>query len=223
MKKLLSFLLSILLVIQIAPVAVAQTNAEVHVESTTAMRGETVSITISVQDYVEAKSIYIVPVYDEDILEIVSGTWLVSGVLADDWSAAFGDAAIAFAENTNINTDIFELVFKVKDNAAAVKNTSVSCEIVIKTMNGKEEVPVAITVTPGQVTMPTNAMLGDVNDDSRINFKDAILILQYASGRIVESDLSLDVADVNADGRYNFKDAILMLQLASGRIEAFPV
>ena len=65
--------------------------------------------------------------------------------------------------------------------------------------------------------------MGDVNEDGRINFKDAILILQFASSRITESDLAVAAADVNGDSRYNFKDAILILQLASGRIESFPV
>ena len=78
------------------------------------------------------------------------------------------------------------------------------------------------------VTVPIPAtgvwsVMGDVNHDLRVNFKDAILILQYASERITDADLDLEVGDVNGDGRYNFKDAILMLQFASERIESFPV
>ena len=65
--------------------------------------------------------------------------------------------------------------------------------------------------------------MGDANGDSRINFKDAILVLQLASGRITADDVNTAAMDVNGDGRFNFKDAILMLQLASGRIDAFPV
>ena len=154
MKRLLALLLSVLLVTQMAPAVFAQANAEVTLSSASAACGENVTVTVSIQNCVDVKSIYIVPLYDEEALEIVSGTWLVSGMLADDWSEAFGDAAIAFSSNTNVNTDIFEFVFKVKENAQAGKAAKVSCEIVIKTMQGKDEVPVFVTVTEGGVTVP---------------------------------------------------------------------
>lgn len=156
MKRLLALLLSILLMVQMVPLAFAQSNAEVTVTSASAICGENVTITVSVKNCVEAKSIYIVPQYDDEVLEIVSGTWLINGMLADDWSAEFGDAAIAFSANTDVNTDIFELEFKVKENADVGDIASVSCEIVVKTMEGKEEIAVTTVVSSGTITIICN-------------------------------------------------------------------
>lgn len=153
MKKLLAILLAVVMLAQVVPAVFSQETANVTLTSTSAECGETVTITVAVSNCVEAKSIYIVPIYDEDALEIVSGKWLISGMLSDDWSPEFGDAAIAFAANTDINTDIFAFTFKVKDSAQVGKAANVSCEITIKTMDGKNEVPVSLTVTSGKVTV----------------------------------------------------------------------
>ena len=154
MKRLLALLLSILLIVQMVPAVFAQSNAEVSLSSTSAACGENVTITVSIQNCVDVKSIYIVGQYDEEILEIVSGTWLVRGMLTEDWTEKYGDAAITFSDNTNVNTDIFEFVFRIKENAQIGKVANVSCEIVIKTMEGKEEIPVdVVTITEGNVTV----------------------------------------------------------------------
>ncbi len=153
MKRILPLLLSLCFMVQMLPSAFAQTHAEVSFTSASAMCGEDVTTTVSIKNCVDAKSIMIIPQYDEDILEIVSGTWLIDGVLAEDWGPAFGDAVIAFSANTDVNTDIFEFVFRVKDDAKAGQVANVGCEIVITTMDGNEDIPVAVTVTEGLVTV----------------------------------------------------------------------
>ncbi len=152
-KRVLSLLLSICLMVQMLPPAFAQNYAEVSFTSASAMCGENVTTTVSIENCVDAKSIMIIPQYDEDILEIVSGTWLIDGVLAEDWSPTFGDAVITFSANTDVNTDVFEFVFRVKDDAQAGQVANVGCEIVITTMDGNEDIPVAVTVTEGHVTV----------------------------------------------------------------------
>lgn len=152
MKKFLTLLLSLVLILQMIPAARAATPAVAALSSKSAGRGETVAITLSVSNCVDAKSMYVRPQYDAAVLTLVSGTWLVSGLLADDWSAEFGDAALAFASNTDINKDVFQLVFTVKEDAA-IGAADVDCEVVIKTMDGQNEVPVSVNVTKGTVTV----------------------------------------------------------------------
>lgn len=50
-------------------------------------------------------------------------------------------------------------------------------------------------------------LYGDVNQDSKINIKDATTIQKYLANLIDLSDLSIDLADVNADNKVNIKDA----------------
>ena len=67
-----------------------------------------------------------------------------------------------------------------------------------------------------------DGVLGDVNHDGKINSKDAVLVLRYATKQIGADALDLDVADVNGDGQYNSKDAVLILRYATGQITVFP-
>lgn len=67
----------------------------------------------------------------------------------------------------------------------------------------------------------STAQAGDVNGDGAVNTTDARLVLQYAVGKISDSDLDLSVADVNGDGQINTTDARLILQFAVGKINNF--
>ena len=66
-------------------------------------------------------------------------------------------------------------------------------------------------------------LMGDVNGDGKINTRDALLTLRYASKKITESDLNLAAADVNGDGKVNTRDALLILRYASKKITEFPL
>ncbi len=99
-------------------------------------QGATVTVTVALSGSAKAKSMLIVPVYDPNILELQSGEWLLTdGILTDNWSPEFGDAAIAYSSETDMNGDVFKLVFRVL-NTAALGNTRVDCTVTIK--NGQE-------------------------------------------------------------------------------------
>ena len=153
MKKLVAVLVSLVFALQLIPAAFAAGSAEVTLSSATAKRGETVTITVTVSDCTKVKSMSIRPQFDDDVLEIVSGTWLINGILTDSWSEEFGDAVIAFGYNTNINKDVFVLEFTVKDDAETGAVAEVDCDVVIKTMSGTTEVDVPATVNAGSVTV----------------------------------------------------------------------
>ncbi len=64
----------------------------------------------------------------------------------------------------------------------------------------------------------TEAMVGDVNGDGKVNARDARLLLRYAAGLIDEEALDMMAADLNGDGRVNARDARDVLRMAAGII-----
>ncbi len=59
-----------------------------------------------------------------------------------------------------------------------------------------------------------SALIGDVNNDGKINGKDYAMILQYVNGWEVE--IIKEAADVNSDGRINGRDFATLLQYVNG-------
>jgi hypothetical protein len=64
-------------------------------------------------------------------------------------------------------------------------------------------------------------LLGDVNDDNKIDIVDALLVARYYVG-MEEILARLDNADVNADSRIDIVDALLIAQFYVGIIQSFP-
>lgn len=62
--------------------------------------------------------------------------------------------------------------------------------------------------------------LGDVDGNNKINALDALLIVKFASGNIIESFIEQN-ADVNKDGKINSLDALIVLKYSSGQITEF--
>lgn len=57
-------------------------------------------------------------------------------------------------------------------------------------------------------------LIGDVNNDDKVDSKDAVVILQYYANSLAgvsQEELSLDVADLNNDKKIDSKDATLIL------------
>ena len=59
--------------------------------------------------------------------------------------------------------------------------------------------------------------LGDVNNDIKIDAKDALLVLKISVGKIAPTQGQNAAADVNKDGQINAKDALEILKYAVGK------
>ena len=58
---------------------------------------------------------------------------------------------------------------------------------------------------------------GDVNDDTRVNIQDVILLAQYCAGwDSAKEKANIKAADVNGDTRVNLQDVILLAQFCAG-------
>lgn len=62
---------------------------------------------------------------------------------------------------------------------------------------------------------------GDVNGDLSINYKDAIMVLQYAASLRTLTESQLALGDAYTDEIVNYKDAINILKYAAGIIDSF--
>ncbi len=65
------------------------------------------------------------------------------------------------------------------------------------------------------------AMMGDVNDDGRVNVEDVILVQKHILSPSLTTAQQA-VADVNGDGVINVRDATLIMQYSLGLITEFP-
>jgi uncharacterized Zn finger protein len=62
-------------------------------------------------------------------------------------------------------------------------------------------------VTDVREIPPTSPiLLGDVNDDGKINAKDIALLKRFISGLVADNELNLVNGDVNGDGKHNARD-----------------
>ena len=141
MKKWIRILTTLVMVSLLA-VCVSASSAKTELNAS--VNGNTITVTVEVDAETMVKSMMIEPIYDKNVLEMQRGTWLVNGVLYADWSEEYGDAVISFDNNTDMNTNVFEMVFTVRDKSAA--ETRISADVVITTMNNKTEEKLSVSV-----------------------------------------------------------------------------
>ena len=66
----------------------------------------------------------------------------------------------------------------------------------------------------------TDVACGDLNDDIKIDAKDALMVLKIAVGKVTATESQKNAADVNVDGQINAKDALEILKYSVGKPSA---
>ncbi len=79
-------------------------------------------------------------------------------------------------------------------------------------ISGSEVLHSGDTVTLGDLTL-TLALMGDANNDGKINVSDVTLMLKYIAKWQEAEGMNPVYADANADGKVNVSDATLVLKL----------
>lgn len=77
------------------------------------------------------------------------------------------------------------------------------------------------TPTPDATSKPAEYLLGDVNEDKKIDAVDALLVLKHAAKIEALTDVKMLAADVNKDDEANASDALMILQYAAKIITSF--
>lgn len=141
MKKIIVLLLSVL-ILSGAVMPAAANSVTATTACTTAadsiVRGDTVTVTVSLSNCAKLKSMALTPSYDSNVFELVSGEWLLKDAVLSNFDTEEGHAAIAYSAEKDANGDIFKFILKVKDTAPfgktslkanpVVENGSVSIE-----------------------------------------------------------------------------------------------
>ena len=138
MKKILCFLVAavMLLALCVSASADSKLDGSVRYDVTVSEDGKTAKVVVSLSDYGAANSMMMIPVYDAEDLTLEYGYWLIRGVMAVHWSEEFGDAAIAFSDSTDVNKQVFEMMFKINGDVKALDN--VKCNVIVKTVENVE-------------------------------------------------------------------------------------
>ena len=184
-------------------------DPQMVIESRTVRAGEIVTLNFEFKNVKTLKSIAISGIsYDESALEIVSGEWKISDSILQNWNSSNQTAAIAFADNTNVNGAAFALTFRVKADTQD-GSYPINCSITAKTKvaSGAEE-NVAIPTIEGSVNV-VSVIRGDVNGDNLVTSDDAIQVLYYTLLPDIYT-VNQDV-DFNGDGLVTSDDAIHLL------------
>ncbi len=154
MKKIISFLICLVLIFSLTISAFAAESVKVNSKTSanTLKLGDTVTITVSLNANAEFKSMALTPIYDENVFEVVSGEWILTGAMIASFDNK--NAAIGYSNAVNKSGDVFKYVLKVKDNAT-LKDTSIKTEAVIK--NGSIVVTSVANTTTVKIICKTHS------------------------------------------------------------------
>ena len=138
MKRIVALLLVVIMICSFANVVFAISNdtaLSCSVSETQLSPGDELTITVSLANSPNAKSVALVFDYDvTDTFTLIGGEWKLTGALLanfDSKTTACGTAAIAYMSPANVNGNIFTLKLKVKDSAPSGEKT-ISVSPVIK-------------------------------------------------------------------------------------------
>ena len=212
------FALFTALVILLIPVSVgaASDSMIITASSVTAMPGDEVQITVSLENNLGLASLKFDVAYDE-VLTLTNV----------EFSTAFGAYVAAPTPYKNPQTISFiSPLVDVTDNGVFVTLTFVISEYApdnytaaIRILCDQENIfdgtyaPVSVSVVNGAVNV-IHGIPGDIDGDRKVNNKDAIMLFRYVAGWDVAVDEK--ALDVNCDGSVNNKDAITLFRYVAG-------
>ena len=136
MKK-IGILWVTLIILSLAVMQVFAAEAVCSVDGKITSLGDKISVTVSLHDCVNVKTMGITPVYDKNSFDLVSAKWTVKGSLIDDFDEVNGNGVILFASAKDCNGEIFKFELKAKDGIASAQY-KLSARMVIKDGNNKD-------------------------------------------------------------------------------------
>ena len=180
MKKVISFILVILMVCNmgIYMVQAAGADTSVKISDSSASPGENVEVYIRLDCPKGIKTITFYDfVYDDTKVEIVKSecAWLADGILKD---IDFNNNAsiITFVNNTPYTDNMLKLVFKVAEDAE-IGSIPISCSVIGTRMINKVETKIDIDFTAGSIKVVDSK--ADISDFNYTLKDDGIVITGY--------------------------------------------
>ncbi len=125
------------------------------------------------------------------------------------------DPINATSENTIIWSSSNTNIVEVNSNGTITAKKLGTATITAKTADGSKTATCNVTVKQ------PSYILGDVNEDGKVNTLDAVKILQYVAKKTTLTDNQKLAANTNRDGKVNTLDAVKILQYVAKKITKF--
>lgn len=238
-KKIISLLLSLLMLVSVLSVSAFAMEAEtlekdpysgtmtVSASAASVQVGDTFKVTVGITaaDVVALKLEF---KYDETVFEFVSGEFCESTPNKDYEGNKFSSSACAWANylglgvfpGADLSGDFATLTFKALKEADSASIT-ISAQGGTTWLDGTwreqyinfDDASASVKITAAGGTDPVDpvyGLLGDANGDGEVDTADATLILKYNA--LEDVTLDLRVCDCNGDGAVDTADATLILK-----------
>lgn len=118
MKKGILLLLLLCMIAVLPLSATAAANTAVEASQSVINPGQKVTFTVSVKDAQDIRSMAVMPIYDAESFELLEGSWLTAGILAN-FDTEKGLGVIAWFGAVDVNTQVFQFVLQAKETAEA--------------------------------------------------------------------------------------------------------
>ena len=218
MKKITITVLAFLLLLQVCAIAsyvVAQSEPKIALSSGQGYAGDTVELTVSVEDNTGFGSLELTIGFDKNVLEFVGAECELSGGMAQftPASAADGFAVLTYTdiENVTSNGNIFTLIFRIKGGAPSGESPlTLSLGDGSFAYDGYDMKDFTASLQNGSVKVNeavSTVLLGDVDLDGDVDAKDLTVFARHlAKIEIITDKNALLNADINKDGNISAED-----------------
>jgi len=209
MKKTLSILivLTILILTASSIPVFAQDAGTISVTSVSANPGETVSVIVRIDN--NPGFCYLRLGYGYDTASMTL-TGVDNGTVSTD-NFGYSSLNLVWDAGVDSNADgtLCTLFFKISDDAAP---GSYDIKIIFRECYNYGEEDVPFSVVDGTVTIEgvQQIVLGDVNEDGKVNARDITLLKKFIAGTASADQLNVANGDINGDGKHNARDITAM-------------
>jgi hypothetical protein len=216
MKKIVSFVMAALVLVQIFAYGItvfAVEPASVSLSSVEGRAGDEVVLSVSVANNTGFGGIHLNAQFDKNVLEFVSAECkLADGYFQFSPAAsanADGEIALAYVGTENVTSDgvLFDIKFNIKESATeGDSNVTLVLDPSSFVYDGVIMNDFTANVNSGKVTV-ANGLLGDVNLDGAIDAKDLTLLARHSAKiESLTDSRALANADINKDGSITAAD-----------------
>lgn len=216
-SRIVAFAIAIMMILGSVPImvfAAEEAQMTVTVTSQTGCPGDTVNIKINLDHNVGLTGLQLNVAYDENLV-------LTNVELNDDFGGAMIETStsiqnpqpitmISPLEENTTNGTLATLSFTIAEDAPNNYDANIR---VTPTEAYNNSGDIALAVINGSITV-YHGLPGDINEDSKVDTKDAILLFRYVAGWDVDVDTA--ALDVNGDNKITTKDAVTLFRYAAG-------
>ncbi len=222
-SRIIAFVLSMVMLLCALPLTIfaselpSDKSMTLSVASKTAVPGDEVKIVLDLKNNPGLTSLKFDVAYDSNVLTLQAvefnpafGSYVAAAEL---YNNPLSITMISPLEEMHAEGQFAVLTFVVAKNAPDNYVADINVHFDQNDIYDENERPVGLTVVNGNIRI-YHGLPGDIDGDSKVNTKDAILLFRYVAGWNVEVD---SVAlDVNGDNKVTTKDAVALFRYVAG-------